>query len=263
MDTEHLETIWKAMEQVVLEAGASLLDREASAKVHKKGFADFVTEVDLHVQSRIAARLSEEFPSIAFMGEEQDNRDLDFSGAVWILDPVDGTSNLIRDMKMSAISLALVVNREAVAGVIYQPYTRELFSAAKGKGAFLNGAPIRVTDSQTLSQCIIGVGTSPYFHELADLTFDAAKRIFCASMDIRRSGCAAADLAYIAAGRLDGMYEFSLQPWDVAAGKIILEEAGGRMTTISGEPVDLTQRGTILATNGSVHSQMQRIIEHS
>lgn len=260
MEINHLEEIWKTMEQVVLDAGNSLLDREESTKVHKKGFADFVTEVDLHVQGIISKQLNEKFPSIQFMGEEKDNSDLDFSQAVWILDPVDGTTNLIRDMKMSVISLALAVNREAVAGVIYQPYTRELFSAAKGKGAYVNGTPIKVSDAAQLKSSVIAMGTSPYYHELAEQTFDAAKRIFCASMDIRRSGSAAMDLAYVAAGRLEGMYELILQPWDIAAGKIIIEEAGGKMTRLSGDSVDVTEKGSIMATNSHIHEELKEII---
>lgn len=259
---EHLEQIWKAMEQIVLDAGNSLLDREMSSRIHQKGFADFVTEVDLHVQSLISQQLLERFPTIQFMGEEKDNSDLDFSGAVWILDPVDGTTNLMRNMKMSAISLALVVNHEAVAGVIYQPYTNELFSAAKGKGAYLNGQPIHVSLAKALKESVIGMGTSPYYHDLAQWTFETGMRIFQSSMDIRRSGSAAIDLAYVAAGRLEGMYELILQPWDVAAGKIIIEEAGGKMTTLKGESVDLTQKCSILATNYAVHDELMGVIAY-
>lgn len=259
---EQLEQIWKTMEQVVLDAGNSLLDREESTKVHKKGYADFVTEVDLHVQGIISRQLNEKFPQIQFMGEEQDNSDLDFSKALWILDPVDGTTNLIRDMKMSVISLALVENRQPIAGVIYQPYTRELFSAAKGLGAFVNGTPIKVSEAPKLSSSVIALGTSPYHHELAEQTFDAAKRIFSASMDIRRSGSAAMDLAYVAAGRLEGMYELILQPWDVAAGKIIIEEAGGKTTRLSGEDADITQSGSIIATNALVHEELRNMIAY-
>lgn len=257
---EQLERIWKAMEQIVLDAGSSLLDREMSARIQIKGFADFVSQVDIHVQQVIGSKLSEQFPDIQFMGEEKDNSDLDFSKAVWILDPVDGTTNLIRNMKMSTISLALVVNREAVAGVIYQPYTKELFSAAKGKGAYLNGEQIHVSGAKTLKESVIGMGTCPYYHQIAQEIFDTGKRVFLACMDIRRSGSAAMDLAYVAAGRLEGMYEQILQPWDVAAGKIIIEEAGGKMTTYQGQPVDFTRKGSVLATNGSIHEEMKTII---
>ena len=246
----------KTMEQVVREAGKALLDREESRKVHVKGYADFVTEVDLHVQNFISGRLQELYPEVEFMGEEKDNSGMDLSGAVWILDPVDGTSNLIHDLKMSAISLALVVNRVTVAGVIYQPYLDEMFSAVRGGGAFLNGSPMGVSEPGTLSRCIIGLGTSPYHHDLADRTFAAAKQVFLSSMDIRRSGSAALDLAYVAAGRLDGMFELILQPWDFAAGIILVEEAGGRITTMEGTAVDPMTPSSILATNGKVQEEL-------
>lgn len=252
----ELNEILKVMEETVREAGKALLDRELSRKVHQKGYADFVTEVDLHVQKLVSARLNNAFPEIQFMGEEKDNSDVDFTKAFWILDPVDGTSNLIHDMKMSAISLGLAVNRETVAGVIYQPYLDELFSAVKGAGAFLNGQPIHVSEPDKLCDCIIALGTSPYHHNLADQTFAAAKKVFLSSMDIRRSGSAALDLAYVAAGRVDGMFELILQPWDYAAGKIIVEEAGGRLTTCEGNPVSVTTPSGILATNGKIHMEL-------
>ena len=259
---EQLNKIRKAMEAVVLEAGKSLMDREKSSKVYKKGYADYVTEVDLYVQNIISTRLLKEFPHIQFMGEEQDNSNPDPEKPLWILDPVDGTSNLIHDMKMSVISLALVEQGKAVAGVIYQPYNRELFSAAKGMGAFLNGEPISVSKPETLSASIIALGTSPYHHELGEQTFDAAKRVFMASMDIRRSGAAAMDLAYIAAGRLDGMFELLLQPWDVAAGQILVEEAGGKVTTLQGTPLGLMEGSSVLVSNGKIHEELKRIVNN-
>ena len=254
------DSMLQVMKQTVLEAGNALLDREQSRQIHQKGYADFVTEVDLHVQKFISGRLCEAFPEVQFMGEEQDNSGIDFSGAVWILDPVDGTSNLIHDLKMSAISLALVVNRVPVAAVIYQPYLRELFSAVRGGGAFLNDRPMHASAPEKLRECIIALGTSPYHHDLADKTFAAAKQVFLSSMDIRRSGSAALDLAYVAAGRVDGMFEFILQPWDFAAGILLVEEAGGTITTLEGAAVDPMTPSGILATNGRIHEELKTLI---
>ncbi|MDO4622618.1 MAG: inositol monophosphatase family protein [Eubacteriales bacterium] len=257
---KDLELIWKEMEAVTRNAGRLLQNREESSKVYIKGDVDYVTEVDLHVQKVIAKQLSEHFPSIQFMGEEKDNSELDHAGMLWILDPVDGTSNLMHDTKMSAISLAFVNNREVLAGVIYQPYTDELFSAAKGKGAFLNGDPIHVSTVEDPKYSLIGVGTSPYYHEYADWTFEVIKKVFLAFQDVRRSGSAAIDLAYVAAGRMEGMFERILQPWDFAAGKIIIEEAGGKMTDLNGKPMDPTVKGGVLASNGIVHSKLQELM---
>lgn len=257
---EDIQQILKTMEQIVREAGAELLNREESRKVHEKGYADFVTEVDLQVQAIVCTKLQQAYPEIQFMGEEKDNSDVDFSKAFWILDPVDGTSNLIHDLKMSAISLGLAVNHEVVAGVIYQPYLDELFSAVKGGGAFLNGAPMRVSEPKLLKDCIVGLGTAPYHHDLADRTFDCAKQVFLRAMDIRRSGSAALDLACVASGRLDAMFELILQPWDFAAGIILVQEAGGCITTVSGERVDVTKPCTILATNGKIHPELRDLL---
>lgn len=261
MEKSQLQSILKTMEQVVKEAGADLMDRERSSHVHQKGFADYVTEVDLLVQQKIRSRLSELYPSIQFMGEEQDNSQLDFQAPLWILDPVDGTCNLIRNMKMSVISLALADQGDSAAGVIYQPYTGELFSGARGLGVFVNGMPIHVSQAKLLKDAVIGMGTSPYHSDLREGTMEAARKVFLRCMDLRRSGSAAMDLAYIAAGRLDGMFELILQPWDVAAGKILVEEAGGTMTTAEGKPIPLFCGSSILATNGAIHSQLQDAVK--
>ena len=260
---EDIQRILKTMEQIVREAGAELLNREESRKVHEKGYADFVTEVDLQVQAIVCTKLQEAYPEIQFMGEEKDNSDVDFTKAFWILDPVDGTSNLIHDLKLSAISLGLAVNRQVVAGVIYQPYLDELFSAVQGGGAFLNGTPMRVSEPQLLKDCIVGLGTAPYHHDLADQTFDCAKQVFLHSMDIRRSGSAALDLACVASGRLDAMFELILQPWDFAAGIILVEEAGGRITVTDGSPVDVTRPSGILATNGAIHDELRQVLQNA
>ena len=256
---EQLDKILSEMEQIVRKAGTALMDREKARTVREKGYADFVTEVDLQVQTMIRTGLSERFPQIPFMGEEQSNETVDLSGPVWVLDPVDGTTNLIHDCKMSAISLGLVQNGTPVAGVIYQPYLDEMFTARQGGGAFLNGRPIRVSRSQSLRECIIALGTSPYHHDLADRTFAAAKQVFLASMDIRRTGSAAMDLCYVAAGRVDGMFELILQPWDFAAGKLLVEEAGGKLTSMENSDISAVAPSSILATNGSIHDELAQL----
>ncbi|GAA0249843.1 inositol monophosphatase family protein [Faecalicatena contorta] len=258
---KSIEMVWKEMEKITRNAGKMLQNREESAKIHRKGDVDYVTEVDFHVQNVICEQLSERFPSIQFMGEEKDNSGLDFDGIVWILDPVDGTANLIHDTRMSAISLGLVKNREVLAGVIYQPYTDELFSAAKGKGAFLNGTQIHVSGVERLKGGLVAIGTSPYYHEYAEWVFEVSKNVFLSCQDIRRSGSAAMDLAYIAAGRMEGLFERVLQPWDFAAGKILIEEAGGKMTDLYGGKMNTVEKGGVLASNGRVHKELQSLMD--
>ncbi|MEE8885921.1 MAG: inositol monophosphatase [Eubacteriales bacterium] len=246
----------KKMEEIVRSAEGIFENREDSQKVHTKGRADYVTEVDFHVQQYLQRRLLEEFPDVQMMGEEKDNSDIDFSKKVWILDPVDGTTNLIHDMRASAISLGYVEGGKIAAGVIFLPFSGEMYTAERGKGAFLNGHPIHVSAAETLDECLISVGTAPYYHEYADWTFEAAKKVFLRSQDIRRSGSAAMELSYIAAGRLDGTFERILQPWDFSAGICILEEAGGKATDFDGNPVDFTKKGPVVASNGKVHEEL-------
>lgn len=257
---QNLEVILKEMKEIVRDAAIILLTREGASAVHKKGCMDYVTEADFHVQTVICKKLSEHFPSVQIMGEEKNNAELDLDGTVWVLDPIDGTTNLIHDTRMSVISLALVKNREVLAGVIYQPYTDELFSAARGKGAFLNDRQIHVSTASRLKDSLISIGTSPYYRNYAEWVFETSKNVFLSCQDIRRSGSAAMDLAYIAAGRMEGLFECVLQPWDFAAAKIIIEEAGGKITNLCGDKLSVTAKGSILASNGIVHEELRLLM---
>ncbi len=218
----------------VLRTGPILRSRIGSGDVTVKGRADFVTATDLAVQELLRNELGSLYPDVSMMAEEKDNREIDPSASFWILDPVDGTTNLIHDYRQSAVSLAYVEDGVLTAGIIYQPYTEELFTAVRGHGAFLNGAPMRIHPADSLENCLISFGTAPYRKEMASVTFDTAMRIFRDAADVRRSGSAALDIAYVAAGRTDGFFEFSLYPWDYAAGKLMVEEAGGVLTDFAG-----------------------------
>lgn len=237
-----------------------LLDAEARSHIHQKGPADFVTEVDFHVQEYLSKELTRRYPEIQFMGEEKDNRDLDPDGALWILDPVDGTTNLIHQYRQSAVSLGLSVGRRILAAVIYNPYSEEIFSARAGEGAFCNGKPLSVSRAEKLSESLIEFGTSPYYREYTDWTFRKAREIFQSCVDIRRTGSAALDIAYVAAGRSEGFYEKRLSPWDYAAGMLLVTEAGGRITDFAGNPLDPTKPTEVLATNGRIHEELLEIL---
>ncbi|MGN0162026.1 MAG: inositol monophosphatase family protein, partial [Candidatus Ornithomonoglobus sp.] len=169
---------------LIKETKGIALDRGSANDVTVKGLADFVTKVDMGVQEFLRPRLAELYPGVQFMSEEKDNSDINFNGKVWVLDPIDGTTNLIHDYKMSAVSLGMVDNGVPIMGVVYNPFTDELFYAENGKGAFLNGDIIKVTDTDTLAKSLISVGTSPYRKELADKNFDIIKKLFIASEDI-------------------------------------------------------------------------------
>lgn len=197
----------EAVKDIVLEASRLFADRRAAEHRKTKGIADYVTEVDFAVQRQIQKELTKLYPEIQFMGEEKDNAGIDMDAAMWVLDPVDGTTNLIHDYRASCISLALLERRTPVLGIVYNPYLDEMYWAQKGMGSFCNGQPIHVSNAQTLDDSLISVGTSPYDKSLAGELFPIFQRIFEKAQDIRRSGSAAIDLANVAAGRLEGFLE--------------------------------------------------------
>ncbi len=236
--------------KIVKEAGDFLRNRDAASHISVKGASDYVTDTDRRVQEFIAGALRKLYPEIQFLGEEKDNSEIDMSGSVWVLDPVDGTTNLIHDYKRSCISLALMVNREVKFGIIYQPWSEELFYAEKGRGAFLNEKPIHVSSAQTMADSLIAVGTSPYDkEELGRKNFDYIYHIFMDSQDIRRSGSAAIDLADVAAGRTEAFFEQNLKIWDYAAGKLLVEEAGGKVGKFDGSEIAGEMRSEVLGAN--------------
>lgn len=249
--------------EIVKEAAQLFGNDDAAAHIKEKGQADFVTEVDMAVQTLLCSQLQKLYPDIQFMGEEKDNSDIDFSKPVWILDPVDGTTNLIFRFPESCISLGFVADHQILAGIIYNPYHDELFFTKKGEGAYLNGRAIHVRSSRDMSKCLIGVGTSPYQHELSDGVFRQIINVFNHAADIRRLGSAAMDLAYVACGRTDAFFELVLRPWDFAAGQLLVEEAGGRVTDFSGNSIFPEGPTAVLASNGLIHDEMIELLRVS
>ena len=247
--------------KAVRKAGALLTDQSAIRNIWAKSETDFVTNVDVTVQETLKAQLASLAPEIQFMGEEQDNSRLDWSRPCWLLDPVDGTTNLIHSFQHSAISLALAEGGQIVFGVVYNPYSGECFTARRGQGAFCNGSPIRVSGADRLEDSLLCAGTVPGRRELADKAFCQMRNLYNVCQDIRRTGCASLDLCWVACGRLDGYVELFLQPWDYAAGLLIVNEAGGRITAPDGSPLSLCQGGPLLASNGKLHAALQSLLK--
>lgn len=241
---------------LVLNCKELIFNVDKAQQVTVKGLADYVTQVDFAVQSYLLAALSEEWPEIQFLGEEGQKEHLDWSRPVWILDPVDGTTNLIHDYQTSCVALGLWDGKELVFGCIYNPFRDELYRAVKGEGAYLNDKPIRVSTRPTLSRSLMLIGTSPYEKDRADEVFDKMKRVYLACEDIRRSGSAALDFCSVAAGRVDGFFEYNLKPWDYAAGSVILSEAGGCFTNASGGAVFPGENSDVVVTNGLFHQEL-------
>ena len=259
--SRRTDTLIEQAVKAVLEAGKLLTDPAAVRSIRSKSETDYVTDVDLAVQELLRERLAALAPEIQFMGEEQDNTGLDWSRPCWVLDPVDGTTNLIHGFRHSAISLALAEGGQTVFGVVSNPYTEECFTARRDGGAFRNGVPIHVSNVSRLADSLLSAGTVPGRRELADTAFRQMRALYNRCQDVRRNGCASLDLCWVACGRLDGYVELSLQPWDYAAGMLIVEEAGGRVTVLDGSPLSLSQGGSLLATNGQLHSALLTILK--
>ncbi|MBQ8803517.1 MAG: inositol monophosphatase [Tyzzerella sp.] len=252
------------IKEIILQTDSIIFDPELLNQVTVKGPADYVTLVDKNVQTYLQTALSTLYPDIDFMGEEKDNTNIDFTGDVWIIDPIDGTTNLIQNCNFSAVSVGLWNGKKQKIelGIIYQPFTKEFFHAIDGQGAFLNGVPIRVSTKTELKNCIISAGSTPYHKEYADEVFKITKNMYLNCSDIRQTGSAALDIAYVACGRLDGYFEKILSPWDYAAGHLILKEAGGHMTDYYGKAPTGTHISSVCCSNSLVHEQMMDIIQN-
>ena len=244
----------KEIEGILHQAGELFQDRAAAEHTRTKGVADYVTEVDYTVQQFIRTQLEKKYPQIQFLSEEKTNDEIDRSGMVWVLDPVDGTTNLIHDYHASVISLALMHNGIVIMGMIYDPYMDEMFYARKGQGSYCNGRRISVSQAASMEESMIAIGTSPYYKEMAETNFGIFQAVFQDCQDIRRSGSAARDLAYVACGRLDGYFERNLKIWDYAAGMLLVREAGGVVRDYAGQDADTNMVGDILAANNKMAS---------
>lgn len=245
-------------------AAASIIREEAGkidrSDVREKGLHDLVTDVDERSQQLIMEMLYEAFPDYGFLAEEDTDGARSEARRRWIIDPIDGTTNFTHGVPPYAVSIALAEDREVVVGVVLEVVSGELFTAVTGRGAFLNGSSMRVSTVPDLAGSLVSTGF-PYRavdHLESYLTVLGSFMYRC--QGVRRHGSAAIDLAYLAAGRFDGFFETGLMPWDVAAGVLLIREAGGRVTQLSGEgnPVFTRQ---ILASNGLIHDAMIPVVD--
>ncbi|SCI84440.1 Inositol-1-monophosphatase [uncultured Clostridium sp.] len=240
-------------------AGRAMVEFEKDFDVIEKGGSqNYVTTVDLRVQRMIAQALEEICPEGILIAEEDGLGKARTAPCFFVLDPIDGTSNLMHGMKHSAISLSMHEAGRYTLAIVYDPYLEEMFVANR-KGAFLNGAPIHVS-SRPLADALIGFGTNPYDRTRSHENFAALEALFYHCHEIRRSGSAALDLAYVACGRLDGMFEQNLQAWDFSAGRFLVEQAGGRVTDYALNSPDPTCETSLIASNGLIHEQMHGLI---
>ena len=244
----------------LIRAASRLMTDCDRAEITAKGRSNFVTDADVAVQEYIRTGLLALYPDYGFMSEEQENAP-DFKKPLWILDPIDGTANFITHYHQSAISLALFSEGEVVFGAIYNPFTDELFSAEKGKGAFCNGEPISADHEVEFQAAIIDLGTMPYYKDRAREVGRMTEEIILRAGDMRRIGSAAFAMAYAAAGRTGAMLEGILQPWDFAAGKLIAVEAGAMVSDWAGAPLDVKNPSSVMVSGKKVYDELLRLIK--
>ena len=246
---------------VVRRAGEMVLSaHDIAAGTHEKtSAADLVTEYDLAVEAFLKEQLPPLCPGSIFYGEEEAENADPSRGWAFIVDPIDGTTNFVRGLRQSAISVALARDGQVEYAVVFDPYKNEMFSARRGGGAFLNGAHIHVS-GKPLAEGIFGMGTAIYRREYLESTMRVTEQLFRRACDFRRLGAAALDLCDVACGRVELFFEYSLCPWDFAAGSLIITEAGGHISTLQGGPLVLTERCSVWASN-DVNKDILRELE--
>lgn len=244
--------------EAVLHAGAMQRAHFGTdVRIGKKGVIDLVTQVDVEVERWFRGMIAERFPSHAVLAEEL----ADTAGAparpkhCWVFDPLDGTVNYAHGLPIFCASLALEVDGAPVVAAVYDPLREELFTAERGAGARLNGTPLRVSGTPALVDAMLCTGFPYDVHETVDEVVGLFGAFVAEAQAVRRLGSAALDLCYLAAGRFDGFWEQRLHPWDMAAGALLVTEAGGRVSTMAGAPFD-SREGSIVATNGLLHDAM-------
>jgi myo-inositol-1(or 4)-monophosphatase len=257
MHADELEVARNA----ALKAGAEIRSLMGKTRIEEKGLNyNLVTEADTAAERTVIACIREFFPGDAFLGEESAS-DTDLTAPrLWIVDPIDGTTNFAHTIPHFAVSIAFACNGEVLCGAVYDPMRDELFYARKGGGAWLNGQPIKVSGASTLSKSVIATG---FYYERGPLmlrTLESMRKLLVANIQgIRRSGAASLDCCYVACGRFEGYFEYRLSPWDFAAGLLIIAEAGGICADADGTVRGVHSQG-VVCSNGLIQDELTRIV---
>lgn len=249
--------------EIAIDAGLELLKFWGSLKniQQKSSYWDIVTEADLAAEKVILDGLDARFPTHNILSEETGIIKKSDETLCWVIDPLDGTTNFSHNFPFFAVSIALCDKNEVLVGVIYDPVHQELFLAGKGKGAFLNNQPIQVSKNGAFTDCLLATGLT-HDRETINKSFLEFYHFTNKTQGVRRLGSAALDLAYVAAGRLDGYWERNLKAWDVAAGVLLVQEAGGSITDFQGLELDL-HKGDVVASNPFIHQKILEELEIS
>ncbi len=228
-------------------------------QVKYKGVVNLVTEMDLLAEKVIVSEIRKRYPDHSLLAEEKTDLRGD-SPYRWVIDPLDGTTNYAHGYPVFSVSIALEKAGEVILGVVYDPTRDELFVGKKGKGARLNGRKIHVSSTPKLSECLLATGFPYDIRETAADNFDHFRNFALRVHAVRRAGSAALDLCYVAAGRFDGFWEMKLGPWDLAAGSLMVREAGGKVTDFLGAPLVLDGK-YVLASNEKIHREMMKVLK--
>jgi myo-inositol-1(or 4)-monophosphatase len=248
-----------AIEAVVRAGDLQMAQLGRTIRIDKKGTTDLVTEVDLAVEQMFRALIAERFPDHQVLAEEMGGASSVPPGPCWVFDPIDGTTNYAHGVPIFCASLALEIDGVPEVAAVYDPNRKELFTAERGGGAFLNGAPIRVSSAAQLVDALLVTGFPYDVHARIDEIVGLFGAFVAKARAVRRLGSAAIDLCWVAAGRMDGFWEADLKPWDIAGGALIAAEAGGRVTDIDGRAFT-SRGGHVLASNGHLHESMLDVI---
>lgn len=243
--------------QAVTRAGAMQLAGIDHLRVEKKGTIDLVTQIDRDVEQMFRALVGERFPDHAILAEEFEihgdrQRQAEYT---WVFDPVDGTTNYAHGLPIFCSACSLERHDQPIVSAIYDPSRKELFTAERGVGAWLNGTPMRVSTAETLIDSLLCTGFPYSVQRDSGRLLELFGAFLQRARAVRRLGSAAIDMAYVAAGRLDGFWEVKLNPWDVSAGALMVEEAGGQVSGLAGNPFD-SRTGEVVASNGRIHAAM-------
>jgi myo-inositol-1(or 4)-monophosphatase len=249
-----------AIEAVVRAGDLQMAQFGHHIQIDKKGTIDLVTEVDVAVERMFRALIAERFPDHQILAEELGGAVAIPSGPCWIFDPIDGTTNYAHGVPIFCASLALEIDGVPEVAAVYDPNRRELFTAERGCGAFLNGTPLRVSVAERLVDALLVTGFPYDVHSRVEEIVGLFGSFVGRARAVRRLGSAAIDLCWVAAGRMDGFWESDLKPWDIAGGALVVVEAGGQVTSLDGSPFS-SRGGHVLASNGRIHDSMLEVIE--
>lgn len=249
---------YQAIIDMVKEAGQFVFDKSLRQSVDMKGAADFVTAVDLKISQFVKERLQVLTPDVGFMSEEEEG---EIMPRRWILDPIDGTTNLVYDYNFSSVSLAYFDGKAVQFGVIYNPYNGDLFVAHRGQGVTLNGERLPMAPDRELKDCLVEFGAGSTKKQYTDESFLLGREVFRSCLDLRRNCSSALAIAYVAAGKLNGYFERSIKPWDYAAATLMLEECGCMSSDWQGAPIQFEKPSSYVCGTAKVFAFLRETID--